>query len=48
VQALVAIALAAVMLAAVNHAEVVAHRVCEPFGSLVLAVAVTSRSSKWA
>jgi Ca2+/H+ antiporter len=25
----------------VNHAEVVAHRVGEPFGSLVLAVAVT-------
>ncbi len=29
------------MLAAVHHAEVVAHRVGEPFGSLVLAVAVT-------
>jgi len=29
------------VLAAVNHAEVVAHRVGEPFGSLVLAVAVT-------
>jgi Ca2+:H+ antiporter len=41
VQVLVAIALAAVILAAVNHAEVVAHRVGEPFGSLVLAVAVT-------
>ena len=27
--------------AAVHHAEVVAHRVGEPFGSLVLAVAVT-------
>ena len=29
------------VLAAVHHAEVVAHRVGEPFGSLVLAVAVT-------
>ena len=29
------------ILAAVHHAEVVAHRVGEPFGSLVLAVAVT-------
>jgi Ca2+:H+ antiporter len=41
VQVLVAFALAAAILAAVNHAEVVAHRVGEPFGSLVLAVAVT-------
>ncbi|MEQ7873101.1 ionic transporter y4hA [Sphingomonas sp. ASV193] len=31
----------AVVLAAVHHAEVVAHRVGEPFGTLVLAVAVT-------
>ncbi len=30
------------VLAAVHHAEVVAHRVGEPFGSLVLAVAVTT------
>jgi len=37
----VAAALAAAVLAAVHHAEVVAHRVGEPFGSLVLAVAVT-------
>jgi Ca2+:H+ antiporter len=29
------------VLAAVHHAEVVAHRIGEPFGSLVLAVAVT-------
>ncbi|MDQ0747679.1 Ca2+/H+ antiporter [Streptomyces africanus] len=29
------------VLAAVHHAEMVAHRVGEPFGSLVLAVAVT-------
>src|SRR6476619_6142425 len=29
------------VLSAVHHAEVVAHRVGEPFGSLVLAVAVT-------
>jgi Ca2+:H+ antiporter len=41
VQVLVALALAAAILAAVNHAEVVAHRVGEPFGSLVLAIAVT-------
>jgi Ca2+:H+ antiporter len=33
--------LAAAVLAAVHHAEVVAHRAGEPFGSLVLAVAVT-------
>jgi Ca2+:H+ antiporter len=30
------------VLAAVHHAEVIAHRVGEPFGALVLAVAVTS------
>src|SRR5215211_7103117 len=41
VQIIVAFALSAAVLAAVNHAEVVAHRVGEPFGSLVLAVAVT-------
>jgi Ca2+:H+ antiporter len=34
--------LAGAVLAAVHHAEVVAHRVGEPFGSLVLAVAVTT------
>jgi len=39
--ALVALVLAATVLAAVHHAEVVALRVGEPFGSLVLAVAVT-------
>src|SRR4051812_28876762 len=33
--------LAAAVLAAVHHAEVVAHKVGEPYGSLVLAVAVT-------
>ena len=33
--------IAGAVLAAVHHAEVVAHRVGEPFGSLVLAVAVT-------
>ncbi|HEX6356151.1 ionic transporter y4hA [Actinophytocola sp.] len=38
---LVAVVLAGAVLAAVHHAEVVAHRVGEPFGSLVLAVAVT-------
>lgn len=37
----VGIFLAATVPAAVHHAEVVAHRVGEPFGSLVLAVAVT-------
>ncbi len=37
----VAIALVGAVLAAVHHAEVVAHRVGEPFGSLILAVAVT-------
>ncbi|MEY9990503.1 Ca2+:H+ antiporter [Streptomyces sp. V4I8] len=39
--ALVTLVLAGAVLAAVHHAEVVAHRVGEPFGSLVLAVAVT-------
>jgi len=38
---LAAIALALAVFAAVHHAEVVAHRVGEPFGTLVLAVAVT-------
>ena len=33
--------LAGAVLAAVHHAEVIAHRVGEPYGSLVLAVAVT-------
>jgi Ca2+:H+ antiporter len=37
----IAFILAAAVLSAVHHAEVVAHRVGEPFGSLVLAVAVT-------
>jgi hypothetical protein len=37
----VAVILAAAVLAAVHHAEVVALWVGEPFGSLVLAVAVT-------
>ncbi|MCT2584251.1 calcium:proton antiporter [Actinophytocola gossypii] len=37
----VALLLAGAVLAAVHHAEVVAHRVGEPFGSLVLAVSVT-------
>lgn len=39
--ALVGLLLAGAVLAAVHHAEVVAHRVGEPFGSLVLAIAVT-------
>jgi Ca2+:H+ antiporter len=38
---IVAVLLAGSVLAAVHHAEVVAHRVGEPYGSLVLAVAVT-------
>ena len=37
-----AIALVGAVLAAVHHAEVVAHRVGEPFGTLVLALAVTA------
>ena len=37
----VALALIAAVLAAVHHAEVVALRVGEPFGTLILAVAVT-------
>lgn len=41
VLALLGVALAAAVLSAVHHAEVVAARVGEPFGSLVLAVAVT-------
>ena len=41
VLAFVALFLAAAVPAAVHHAEVIAHRVGEPFGSLVLAVAVT-------
>ena len=36
-----ALVLVGAVLAAVHHAEVVAHRVGEPYGSLVLAVAVT-------
>jgi Ca2+:H+ antiporter len=38
---ILSVLLVAVVLAAVHHAEVVAHRVGEPYGSLVLAVAVT-------
>ncbi len=41
VVALVALVLAGAVLSAVQHAEVIAHRLGEPFGSLVLAVAVT-------
>ena len=37
----VGVFLVGAVLAAVHHAEVVAHRVGEPFGSLILAVAVT-------
>lgn len=38
---IVAVVMAGAVLSAVHHAEVVAHRVGEPYGSLVLAVAVT-------
>jgi Ca2+:H+ antiporter len=41
VVAVIAAFLFGAVMAAVHHAEVVAHRVGEPFGSLVLAVAVT-------
>ena len=41
ISALIGVVLIGVVLAAVHHAEVVAHRVGEPFGSLLLAVAVT-------
>ena len=41
-----AIVLIACVIAAVHHAEVVAHRVGEPFGTLVLAIAVTVISSQ--
>src|SRR4029450_12737416 len=36
-----AVCLFATVFAAVHHAEVVAHRVGEPFGTLILAIAVT-------
>jgi Ca2+:H+ antiporter len=42
VAALCSLALMGAVLAAVHHAEVVAHRVGEPFGTLVLALAVTT------
>lgn len=41
-QFLLAVGLLAGVLAAVHHAEVVAHRVGEPYGTLVLAAAVTA------
>src|SRR3954471_2952026 len=41
VEATAGVALIATVFAAVYHAEVVAHRTGEPFGTLVLAVAVT-------
>jgi Ca2+:H+ antiporter len=39
--AVIAVSLAASVFAAVHHAEVVAHRIGEPYGTLVLALAVT-------
>jgi Ca2+:H+ antiporter len=41
VASLIGVVLIGCVLAAVHHAEVVAHRIGEPFGSLLLAVAVT-------
>jgi len=41
VVALVALVLAGAVLGAVQHAELIAHRLGEPYGSLLLAVAVT-------
>lgn len=41
VSTVAAVALIGAVLAAVHHAEVVAHRIGEPYGTLVLAVAVT-------
>jgi Ca2+:H+ antiporter len=38
---LICASLGAAVIAAVHHAEVVAHRVGEPFGTLILALAVT-------
>jgi Ca2+:H+ antiporter len=38
---LIALSLIAAVMAAVHHAEVIAHRVGEPFGTLLLAIAVT-------
>jgi Ca2+:H+ antiporter len=38
---LLAVALVSAVLAAVHHAEVVAHRVGEPYGTLILAIAIT-------
>lgn len=40
--AVIAFALAGAVLSAVHHAEVIAHRVGEPFGTLTLALAVTA------
>src|SRR5271155_2949409 len=37
----IAVALAGSVFAAVHHAEVIAHRIGEPYGTLVLALAVT-------
>src|SRR4029079_11030657 len=41
VTALAGFVLIATVFAAVHHAEVIAHRIGEPFGTLVLALAVT-------
>ena len=38
---LAAVAIIATVLSAVHHAEVIAHRVGEPYGTLILAVAIT-------
>ena len=39
--ALAGVTLVATVFAAVYHAEVIAHRIGEPYGTLVLAIAVT-------
>ena len=41
IDAAAGVAVLATVFAAVYHAEVVAHRVGEPFGTLILALAVT-------
>lgn len=44
---LVALVLAGAVLSAVQHAELIAHRLGEPFGSLVLAVAIVLLTLTW-
>ena len=44
---LISVSLIGAVLVAVFHAEVVAHRIGEPFGTLVLALAVTVAAGAW-